>query len=273
MCGPPKAPATPREATERPIAAFDLDHTLLHMLAAQHMPEEAKELSEDIVTFEVNDVEYGIALRVGTTALFEALRKKGIDIVVVTCNLMGDEILEALAARCDVFEDVPVHVIESREKGAKCLKTLGLKRSKVVILDDSLNAWVQHDQEFVFEALRYDVQQLTTFLHEDSDEGDAKIDTELGYMTSIRESLLSFFDVQAINFEDDAASEAGSETPRSASFSLEASPALSSLKRAVSSDEDGGAKRARTEASPIPTLADNGTLNKPVAVGGAPVSS
>ena len=53
---------------------------------------------------------------------------------------MGDEILTALGERCDVFEDVPVpYVIESREKGAKCLKTLGLKRSKVVIFDDSLN--------------------------------------------------------------------------------------------------------------------------------------
>ena len=132
-------PTTP--SGERPIAAFDLDHTILHMLAASHVPAEAKELSEDVVTFEVNDVEYAISVRVGTTALFEALRKKGVDIAVVTCNLMGDEMLTALGERCDVFEDVPVHVIESREKGAKCLKTLGLKRSKVVIFDDSLNAW------------------------------------------------------------------------------------------------------------------------------------
>ena len=72
-------------------------------------------------------MEYGISARVGTTALF-ALRKKGVDIAVVTCNLMGDEILTALGERCDVFEDVPVHVIESREKGAKCLKTLVSKK-------------------------------------------------------------------------------------------------------------------------------------------------
>ena len=40
MCAPPKAPPTP--AGERPIAAFDLDHTILHMLAANHVPDEAK---------------------------------------------------------------------------------------------------------------------------------------------------------------------------------------------------------------------------------------
>jgi hypothetical protein len=256
-------PTTP--SGERPIAAFDLDHTILHMLAASHVPAEAKELSEDVVTFEVNDVEYAISVRVGTTALFEALRKKGVDIAVVTCNLMGDEILTALGERCDVFEDVPVHVIESREKGAKCLKTLGLKRSKVVIFDDSLNAWVPEDQEFVFEALRYDVQALAGFLNEDTDEGDAKVDTELGYLTSIRESLLSFFDVAKIDFDDDAASDAGSEQPprRSASFSLEQSPAQRDLKRALSAEDPGGAKKAK-----IPSLSDtNVTLNKPVAVG------
>ena len=36
-------PTTP--SGERPIAAFDLDHTILHMLAASHVPAEAKELS------------------------------------------------------------------------------------------------------------------------------------------------------------------------------------------------------------------------------------
>ena len=88
-------PTTP--SGERPIAAFDLDHTILHMLAASHVPAEAKELSEDVVTFEVNDVEYSISVRVGTTALFEALRKKGVDIAVVTkIQAQGGDIDELL---------------------------------------------------------------------------------------------------------------------------------------------------------------------------------
>ena len=136
----------------------------------------------------------------------------------------------------------------------------------MVIFDDSLNAWVPEDQEFVFEALRYDVQALAGFLNEDTDEGDAKFDTELGYLTSIRESLLSFFDVAKIDFDDDAASDAGSEAQaprRSASFSLEQSPAQRDLKRALSAEDPGGAKKAK-----IPSLSDNNvTLNKPVAVG------
>ena len=48
--------------------------------------------------------------------------------------------MEAIGARCDVFREIEVHVIESRDKGGKSLRTLGLSRPRVVIFDDSLNA-------------------------------------------------------------------------------------------------------------------------------------
>ena len=68
-------PTTP--SGERPIAAFDLDHTILHMLAANHVPDEAKELSEDVVTFEVNDVEYAISVRGGHDGALRSAAEEG----------------------------------------------------------------------------------------------------------------------------------------------------------------------------------------------------
>lgn len=47
--------------------------------------------------------------------------------------------MEAIGKRCDVFQDIAVHVIESRNKGGKSLSALGLARPRVVVFDDSLN--------------------------------------------------------------------------------------------------------------------------------------
>mmetsp|Transcript_7562 Transcript_7562/g.22426 ORF Transcript_7562/g.22426 Transcript_7562/m.22426 type:complete len:285 (+) Transcript_7562:187-1041(+) len=238
----------------RPIAVFDLDHTILHMMSKENMPEEsAAEVSEDVLAFEHQDVDYCIALRVGTTSLFTALRKKGVDIAVATCNLLGEEILAALAARCDAFKDVPVHVITSRDKGAKSLEGLGLKRPRAVIFDDSLNAWVPADHDNVFVADRFDVVALDAALGQDDDAGDALVDREGGYMTSIREQLLAWVDPPTIEF-DDFAEEPGTprETPRSSSFAqaYAESPARSDAGSDAGSVSGRGTKRTADGGAP-----------------------
>lgn len=76
---------------ERGICVFDLDHTLLHMLKEEDMPAEVGDVTEDVVGFSYQGVDYSIALRVGTTSLVSELQKKGIDVAVATCNLLGDQ--------------------------------------------------------------------------------------------------------------------------------------------------------------------------------------
>ncbi|KAH8068160.1 proteasome-activating ATPase [Aureococcus anophagefferens] len=225
---------------ERGICVFDLDHTLLHMLKEEDMPAEVGDVTEDVVGFSYQGVDYSIALRVGTTSLVSELQKKGIDVAVATCNLLGTrrgpespdtpaararppapapfptrpapQVVEAIADRCDVFKDIPVHVIESRDKGGKSLKDLGLSRPRVVIFDDSINAWVAEDQEFVFTADRFDVNAMASAIQADDDAGDEAVDRELGYLTNIREAVMGFFAPPTIDWNEGLDSEPG--TPR-----------------------------------------------------------
>ncbi|KAH8047810.1 hypothetical protein JL722_12829 [Aureococcus anophagefferens] len=186
---------------ERGICVFDLDHTLLHMLKEEDMPAEVGDVTEDVVGFSYQGVDYSIALRVGTTSLVSELQKKGIDVAVATCNLLGTrrgpspptprpprapararalsdpprtQVVEAIADRCDVFKDIPVHAIESRQ-GRQVLRT-SASRPRVVIFDDSINAWVAEDQEFVFTADRFDVNAMASAIQADDDAGDEAVD-------------------------------------------------------------------------------------------------
>jgi len=185
------------------------------MLKDSDLPTDVEDVSEDVIWFEWDGVRYGIALRVGTTALVTALKKKEVDIAVATCNLLGNQVMEAIGKRCDVFQDIAVHVIESRNKGGKSLSALGLARPRVVVFDDSLNAWVPADQESVFVADRFDVCALASAIARDDDAGEAVVDAELGYLTQIRESLLAFFEPkESIDWSADFADEPA--TPRDA---------------------------------------------------------
>ena len=171
------------------------------------------------------------------------------------------QVVEAIADRCDVFKDIPVHVIESRDKGGKSLKDLGLSRPRVVIFDDSINvrrpaspafarargsgsvgipegaprgpngtpnppqAWVAEDQEFVFTADRFDVNAMASAIQADDDAGDEAVDRELGYLTNIREAVMGFFAPPTIDWNEGLDSEPGTprepRPERSSSFSKE----------------------------------------------------
>ncbi|KAH8046031.1 hypothetical protein JL720_16509 [Aureococcus anophagefferens] len=165
---------------ERGICVFDLDHTLLHMLKEEDMPAEVGDVTEDVVGFSYQGVDYSIALRVGTTSL--------------VVEAIADGAASSRTSRPS----------SSRDKGGKSLKDLGLSRPRVVIFDDSINvrrpasrafaprsgvgnteadtprgrptkspqAWVAEDQEFVFTADRFDVNAMASAIQAD-DGGEA----------------------------------------------------------------------------------------------------
>lgn len=95
------AMVSPPGSAARPLCVFDLDHTILHMLKDSDLPTDVEDVSEDVVWFEWDGVRYGIALRVGTTALVTALKKKEIDIAVATCNLLGHQVRRPLPLKGD----------------------------------------------------------------------------------------------------------------------------------------------------------------------------
>ncbi|KAJ1457874.1 hypothetical protein M885DRAFT_514373 [Pelagophyceae sp. CCMP2097] len=192
---------------EKKLCVLDLDHTILHMMKKSEFPTRGPDLSEDVVPFQHDGVDYVVALRIGATSLVTAMKDKDVKVVIVTCNLLGHQVMEALAKRCDVFDNLTINIITSREKGAKSLKALDVSYDKVVILDDSKSAWRAADANFVFVADRFHVGDILQ-----ADDEDVE-DRELGYLTSIRDEINAFF-VPALIRWDDGDEEQPPLTPR-----------------------------------------------------------
>ncbi|KAH8070660.1 hypothetical protein JL720_11661 [Aureococcus anophagefferens] len=163
---------------ERGICVFDLDHTLLHMLKEEDMPAEVGDVTEDVVGFSYQGVDYSIALRVGTTSLVSELQKKGIDVAVATCNLLGDQ------ARTGVPDTPP----RARPPAPAPFPTRPAPKVVEAIADEaseipgrhtrgrptkSPQAWVAEDQEFVFTADRFDVNAMASAIQADGSGGEA----------------------------------------------------------------------------------------------------
>lgn len=190
---------------------LDLDHTILEMRKVGDMPANDG-FAEDVASFEHAGTTYEVALRVGTTSLVTALKAAKIRVVIATCNLVAHKVMAALAARCDIFSGLECQVFESRDKGAKSLKALGIEprrvsfpsvastRHQVVILDDSPSAWTAADQAAIIEARRYDVRVLAQV-----DDDDDLFDEELGYLMTVKNDLLSFFASAAVHWRRDGA--------------------------------------------------------------------
>lgn len=191
--------------------------------------------------------------------------------------------MAALAARCNVFDKLDLHIIESREKGAKSLEAIGLAVSdgqvcgnphfrrnrvaQVVIVDDSLSAWDTADQESVLEARRYDVLELAVMAEQDEEEAEDRLDAELGYLTQTRDDLLAIFTTPAIDWTSAASSPAlkfpvSRKRAAEASTGIQTTPrslsecapvGLSSVENLVSTDavQSPQAKKLHTEAAVI----------------------
>lgn len=200
-------------ASKDKVLVLDLDHTILHMLKKSEMPSTEAGFAEDVAYFTHAGIDYAVALRIGTTSLVRAMKSNGVCVVVATCNLVADKVMAALAARCDVFADIELHIIESREKGAKSLVGIGLeprtnsqvrarrlsrpsRRAQVVIIDDSISAWDPVDQSAVVEAKRFDVTELQVIAEQDED----ALDDELGYLLSTKDDLLAIFCTPSVNW-------------------------------------------------------------------------
>ena len=125
----------------------------------------------------VDTQRHRIAVRVGATALLEALVQAKLAVKVVTCNLFGHRIVEKIGASCGPpWAALRVVVVTSREPGAKSIRgaleatgTASLEEGeerladfapdRIAILDDAPEAWCADDLVFVTRVPRYDVQQ------------------------------------------------------------------------------------------------------------------
>mmetsp|Transcript_13244 Transcript_13244/g.41887 ORF Transcript_13244/g.41887 Transcript_13244/m.41887 type:complete len:302 (+) Transcript_13244:130-1035(+) len=233
------------------VVVLDLDHTILHMLKKSDMPSNDAGFAEDVVFFAHMGVDYAVAVRVGTTSLVRAVKAAGVGVAVVTCNLVADKVMAAIAARCAVFDKIPVHVVESREKGAKSLASVGIAARQVVIVDDSLSAWDPVDQELVVEARRFDVLELALLADRDDDEADAKLDAELGYLTQTRDDLLAIFTPPAIDWTSAAPAPASRDDalPPPSSAAAAAAAATSPLVNQASLAQPDGSQSAPIAAA------------------------
>ena len=178
---------TPR-GTPPGLVLLDLDHTLIHMLPRHDFPHHcaAHGLADNVVDLDpdpdataglVDTQRHRIAVRVGATALLEALVRAKFAVKVVTCNLFGHRIVEKIGASCGPpWASLHVVVITSREAGAKSVRGAleatgnaaleeGEERladfapDRIAILDDAPEAWCADDVAFVTRVPRYNVQQ------------------------------------------------------------------------------------------------------------------
>ncbi len=170
------------------LVLLDLDHTLIHMLPRHDFPHHcaAHGLADAVVDLDpdpdatgglVDTQRHRIAVRVGATALLEALVQAKLAVKVVTCNLFGHRIVEKIGASCGPpWAALRVVVVTSREPGAKSIRgaleatgTASLEEGeerladfapdRIAILDDAPEAWCADDLVFVTRVPRYDVQQ------------------------------------------------------------------------------------------------------------------
>mmetsp|Transcript_175 Transcript_175/g.284 ORF Transcript_175/g.284 Transcript_175/m.284 type:complete len:582 (+) Transcript_175:12-1757(+) len=143
---------------------LDLDHALLHIVKKERFPPRAGDISEE--TTEVCD-KYKLALRCGTKLLVKSARALGLNIHIVTQNLLGKEIIAALEKKDKkVWYGLPVHVVKSRAVRSKSLRAvipgakylpMDLVRKCTVILDDQVKSWVKEDESCVLRVRQYDL--------------------------------------------------------------------------------------------------------------------
>ena len=179
----PVAPAAAADAADartapRPTVVLDLDHTLVHALEPQNFPESAKALCERVVDARRGDRSMKVGVRCGATRLMCALEERGIAAHVATANLLGQEIIEAIAAdvqaeggpdadanarawrrasgaRCVVFTE------RHAEGPIKTLRGVGLDGVDALVLDDQPQAWQESDRSRVLHVHEFRVDRDT----------------------------------------------------------------------------------------------------------------
>lgn len=136
---------------------LDLDQTLIHALDQSECPANAKEIADCVVPVCHNGLEFNVAVRRGATRLVQQWKaRRDVDLCIGTSNLLAREILTAVSSAQPAWNDIPLHIFASRERGAKSLgeleSRLGGKRlaeGRTIIIDDQPLAWAERDRPSV----------------------------------------------------------------------------------------------------------------------------
>ena len=136
---------------------LDLDQTLIHALDQSECPANAKEIADCVVPVCHNGLEFNVAVRRGATRLVQQWKaRRDVDLCIGTSNLLAREILTAVSSAQPAWNDIPLHIFASRERGAKSLGELEsrlggerLAEGRTIIIDDQPLAWAERDRPWV----------------------------------------------------------------------------------------------------------------------------
>ena len=97
---------------------LDLDQTLIHALDQSECPANAKEIADCVVPVCHNGLEFNVAVRRGATRLVQQWKaRRDVDLCIGTSNLLAREILTAVSSAQPAWNDIPLHIFASRERG------------------------------------------------------------------------------------------------------------------------------------------------------------
>ncbi|KAJ8609131.1 hypothetical protein CTAYLR_006079 [Chrysophaeum taylorii] len=231
----------PTSRLPQQFALLDLDGTLFHMMPEGELPGNIGNVTEAVVPLpdgamrklmkkpsdssapappcpndELLDTRHLMAVRRGTRQLLAGLRASGVDVRVITANLLGDVAVESLVVRedaevavegakaaLDVSEKslsprgwsgkpaIRVTVVVDRAPGSKRLPDDVVdalrndpKGTRVVILDDNPTAWEARAREHIWIVPQFDVRRPLT---------RSELDDELGLLDRISDRCRRFF--------------------------------------------------------------------------------
>lgn len=153
------------------IFMLDLDHCLLHFLKKEDVKNglKNKDFCESLVTS--NAFESTVGVRKNSAHLVRCLKSLGCELEIVTQNLKGKEILQALEeSDFDTWRGLNLTVVTERNFHSKRLENTNIYnkylkkgilidklREYTLILDDQEKSWCFKDIDRVIEVKKYDL--------------------------------------------------------------------------------------------------------------------
>lgn len=201
--------------TKQLFALLDLDGTVFHMMPEAELPGNIEHVTEAVVPLPAgamrklvakdDETRHLMAVRKGTRGLLASLRAAGVEVRVVTANLLGDAAVEALVVReqADIAADttlgrgwsgeptIAVTVVVDRTPGSKKLPDdivealrVDPNGTRVAILDDNPTAWEARARDFIWQIPQFCVRKPLT---------RAELDDELTLLDKIADKCKRFF--------------------------------------------------------------------------------
>lgn len=204
-----------KRPTKQLFALLDLDGTVFHMMPEAELPGNIEHVTEAVVPLPAgamrklvakdDETRHLMAVRKGTRGLLASLRGAGVEVRVVTANLLGDAAVEALVVReqADIAADttlgrgwsgeptIAVTVVVDRTPGSKKLPDdivealrVDPNGTRVAILDDNPTAWEARARDFIWQIPQFCVRKPLT---------RAELDDELTLLDKIADKCKRFF--------------------------------------------------------------------------------